>query len=272
MRADPGAARGDVAQHRVENRPGLPVMDRVDPDEYAIDGQKLLAHLVDDIVGVNGGFGVNAKWRSTPRRCDGSDCSGRRVAPRLMIAPPKNRDPVACSCRSFSPHWNCVSTCIAPDCGIFGRGGPRWMVHGLGPEHKKRRLRSKKACTLRDEQPVEFGHEQRRPRAGPGGDLSGRAIAAPITLEHVDASAATTDVDTLRRSSKNTSSASPHVSSVALRRPVPLSSSTRRAGLRKTTARMSGCASSHAIGKLARRPGTRQVAVCLPVVRSTTAI
>ena len=37
MRADPGSARYDIAQHRVEYRPGLPLMDWIDPHEYAIN-------------------------------------------------------------------------------------------------------------------------------------------------------------------------------------------------------------------------------------------
>ena len=63
MRADPGSARRDISQHRVEYRPCLPFVDWVDPDEHSIDRQELFAYLIGDIVGIDRRLGVNAKRR-----------------------------------------------------------------------------------------------------------------------------------------------------------------------------------------------------------------
>ena len=61
MRADPDSPGRDVPQHRIERRPVLPVGNRIDPDEHAVELQKLLAHLGDHIVGIDRGLGVNAE-------------------------------------------------------------------------------------------------------------------------------------------------------------------------------------------------------------------
>jgi hypothetical protein len=95
MRANPRAAGRHVAQHRVEHAPGLPFMDRIDPDEHPIDRQKLGAHLVGDVIGVN-------RWLRAEAKCFQrfedpmitivlSGCA----SPRLPITAPNNRDPVA---------------------------------------------------------------------------------------------------------------------------------------------------------------------------------
>ena len=46
MGAHPGAPGGDVPQHRIEGRPVLPSCNRIDPDEHAVEPEKLLAHLI----------------------------------------------------------------------------------------------------------------------------------------------------------------------------------------------------------------------------------
>ena len=61
MSADPRAARGYVAQHRVEQRAGLAPAERVDPDEHTIDFQELLADFVGEFFVVNRGLGMNAE-------------------------------------------------------------------------------------------------------------------------------------------------------------------------------------------------------------------
>ena len=63
VRADPGSARGNVAQHRIKHSPGLPFTDWIDPHEHSINSQKLLAHLVSNVIGVNRRLGMNAKRR-----------------------------------------------------------------------------------------------------------------------------------------------------------------------------------------------------------------
>src|SRR4051812_42848139 len=65
------------------------------------------------------------------------------------------------------------------------------------PEHEKRRVRPKASSTLGDEKPVKLRHEQRRPRAGFGGNPGQETVSPALASKHVDAPAATTDVDTL---------------------------------------------------------------------------
>ena len=63
MRAHPGFACRDIAQHRVERAAGLPLMEGIDPHLHAIDRQKLIAHLVDEVHVANRRLGINAKRR-----------------------------------------------------------------------------------------------------------------------------------------------------------------------------------------------------------------
>jgi hypothetical protein len=56
MRADAGPKRGHITQHWVEYCPGLPVVDRIHPNEHSVNSQKLPAHLVGDTVGIDRGL------------------------------------------------------------------------------------------------------------------------------------------------------------------------------------------------------------------------
>jgi len=58
--ADPRSAQCYVTKYCIEHRPGLPFMDWIDPHEHSIDRQKLPAHLVGDLVGINRRLGMNA--------------------------------------------------------------------------------------------------------------------------------------------------------------------------------------------------------------------
>ena len=74
-----------------------------------------------------------------------------------------------------------------------------------------------------------------------------------------------------RFASKNTSSASPQVGSLAVTAPVFVSSSTNRGGLRNTAARVDAACGRAPWGSLPSSPAPASFATCLPAARSTTA-
>ena len=63
MRADPGSAHRDIAQHCIELGPAFPAVDRIDPYKHAIDGQELAADLVRDGLVVYRGLDIDAEGR-----------------------------------------------------------------------------------------------------------------------------------------------------------------------------------------------------------------
>jgi hypothetical protein len=94
MRADPGSARRDITQHLVEYSPGLPFMDRIDPHEDSINRQKLLAHLVGEVVGINRRLGMNAKCRQLFKDAVKAIVLRSCGSPALAIAAPENCDSI----------------------------------------------------------------------------------------------------------------------------------------------------------------------------------
>ena len=88
MGAHPGAARRDLAQQRVEIGAVAPLVNRVDPDEHAIERGELCAHGVEHIVLVDHRFRFDA---DISERCeDGLEpaCFWRGGTARRFIAPP----------------------------------------------------------------------------------------------------------------------------------------------------------------------------------------
>ena len=67
----------------------LPVMDRIDPDQHAVDRQQLLADLVDDVVVVNRGLGVDAERGQLLEDAMEAIVLRCRCPPRLMVAAPE---------------------------------------------------------------------------------------------------------------------------------------------------------------------------------------
>ena len=98
MSADPDPPGGDVAQHRVERRPVLAVGNRIDPDQHAVELQKLLPHLGHHIVGIDRRLGVNAERGQRLEDVAESVVVRRRVASRLSISAPKQRQSGGISC------------------------------------------------------------------------------------------------------------------------------------------------------------------------------
>ncbi len=88
MGAHPDAARRDLAQQRVEIGAVAPLVNRVDPDEHAIERGELCAHGVEDIVLVDHRFRFDADIRE--RGEDGLEPAGfwRGAMARRFIAPP----------------------------------------------------------------------------------------------------------------------------------------------------------------------------------------
>ena len=61
MRADPHAFRRDIPQHRIEDSPVLSCKKRINPDKDAVAADKLLAHLIHHIIGIDRGLRVDAE-------------------------------------------------------------------------------------------------------------------------------------------------------------------------------------------------------------------
>ena len=88
MGAHPDAARRDLAQQRVEISAVAPLVNRVDPDEHAIERGELCAHGLEDLVLVDHRFRIDADIGE--RREDGLEPAGiwRGAAARRLVAPP----------------------------------------------------------------------------------------------------------------------------------------------------------------------------------------
>jgi hypothetical protein len=78
MGADPHAVRRHVPQQRVEHDAVAPLGEGIDPDQHAIATEKLLAHLIRHVVGIERGLRFdaerghrveNAMKPIVPRRC-----------------------------------------------------------------------------------------------------------------------------------------------------------------------------------------------------------
>src|SRR5215472_8015947 len=92
MRADPRPARSDVAQYRVEGLARLALVDRIDPDEHAIGAKQLLAHLVREVLVIDGRLGTDADRGELFEDAVEAVVLRRRSLPRCEIATPKNCD------------------------------------------------------------------------------------------------------------------------------------------------------------------------------------
>ncbi len=92
MRADPRAARGDLAQQRIERGAGLALMDRIDPYEHAIRPRQLLAHFVGEVLVIDRGLGLNANGGELLEDAVEAVVVRRRGAPGLGITAPEDRD------------------------------------------------------------------------------------------------------------------------------------------------------------------------------------
>jgi hypothetical protein len=63
-------------------------MDRVDPYQDTVSAKELLAHLVGELLIVNGGLGMNANCRQLFENAVETIVMRYRVAPRFAIAAP----------------------------------------------------------------------------------------------------------------------------------------------------------------------------------------
>ena len=93
MRADPRPACGDLAQQADRApRAFLALMERIDPDEHAIGLQQLRANLVGKLFVIDGRFGMNADRGELLEDAMKAIVGRGRVAPRLAVATPDNRN------------------------------------------------------------------------------------------------------------------------------------------------------------------------------------
>ena len=92
MRADPRAAGRDIAQQRIEHGARLAGVERIDPDEHAVDPEELVADLVGEGLVEYGRLGVGCRSGSVPRTRGDSDCSAaspRGASPGHRARPPR---------------------------------------------------------------------------------------------------------------------------------------------------------------------------------------
>src|SRR5215472_7728717 len=92
MRAGPRPARRDVTQQRVERLARLALVDRIDPDEHAIGAKQLLAHLIREVLVIDGRLGTDADRGELFEDAVEAVVRRRRGLPRFEIATPKNCD------------------------------------------------------------------------------------------------------------------------------------------------------------------------------------
>jgi hypothetical protein len=92
MRADPGAARGNLAQQRIKRAAGSALMNRIDPHEYAVSQQQLLAHILRELFGIDRGLGANAERVELFEDAVEAIVVRRRGSAGLGIAAPENCD------------------------------------------------------------------------------------------------------------------------------------------------------------------------------------
>jgi hypothetical protein len=91
MGANPDSPGRDVPQHRIERNPVLPLGYRINPDEHAVELQKLFPHLVRYFVCIDRGFRGNAERGQLFEDAIEPIVLRCRVTARLAIAAPKQR-------------------------------------------------------------------------------------------------------------------------------------------------------------------------------------
>ena len=122
MRADPRAAGRDVAQQRVEHGARPAGVERIDPDQHAVDPEELLAHLVGERLVEHGRLGVDAEPGSAPRTRGDSGCSAAspRGASSAVTAP------TTATLRMHRSSWDlpgpCAIVSTGEHCAALGRG------------------------------------------------------------------------------------------------------------------------------------------------------
>jgi hypothetical protein len=91
MSADPHPSGRNIPKHCIELRPGLAAGNRIDPDEHTIDVQKLLAHTVCHVVGINCWLRANAECRQRLENGIEPMVLYRRFAQCMTIPAPEHR-------------------------------------------------------------------------------------------------------------------------------------------------------------------------------------
>jgi len=84
-------------------------VDRIDPNEHAVNLQKLLAHLIHNLVGVNRRLGIDAKRAQLFEDPMKSVVPGSRGPPGFTITPPEDGDSVARRIGRFTS-LNCLAS------------------------------------------------------------------------------------------------------------------------------------------------------------------
>src|SRR5262249_20201388 len=99
MGADPRAARGDIAQHRVERRARLAAAQRIDPNENAISTEQLRPYFFGEILVIDRWLSRYAECRQLLEDAVIAIVLRRRSLPRLAVTAPQNGDSIECHIR-----------------------------------------------------------------------------------------------------------------------------------------------------------------------------
>jgi hypothetical protein len=110
VRADPRTARRHIAQQRVKHRARLALVNRIDPDQHAIDLQELLAHLVCHVIGKHRRLGLDAGICQLLEHAMEAVVLRRGSAACVTIATPEHRHPG----RPGAIHPGCSWQCSRP--------------------------------------------------------------------------------------------------------------------------------------------------------------
>ena len=98
MSTHPDAARRDLAQQRVEIGTVAPLVNRVDPDQHAIERGELRPHGLEDVVLIDHRLRIDTDISECREDSLEPACSRRGAAARRFVATPENSDAAEASC------------------------------------------------------------------------------------------------------------------------------------------------------------------------------
>src|SRR5690348_14054707 len=103
MRADKYSARGNIAEHRVQNAAITSALDWIDPNQDRIYASELELHVVHKIIVVDGRLSRQAHAGQCAKDCGKAIVVSSRSLPRGKIAGVKDGNSLAWAAHSFHP-------------------------------------------------------------------------------------------------------------------------------------------------------------------------
>lgn len=142
MCAHPWPLRRNVAKQRVEGLARLALMDRIDPDEHAIDGEQLIADGVGEDLVVDHRAGVDADRGECFENADEAAVLCRRVPARRSVAAGKDGNGMAERRVAFGIHAQ------APRMACCAELGPRSHGESASSPHRSIYVKSSGRCKM----------------------------------------------------------------------------------------------------------------------------